>query len=290
MTLPSWSERLVEAAASKRERTKLLVEKLRTRPTNGASDQAAPVEREVIARPMPENASTKDRDLAVATVEPNEDLICFVDLIDEVLASEEVVHAALFWPHVPPRAILPWMLREVSRGRLTKPIRTLFLNMGRPAMQAVANIGARPAKLHERGLIRSGVVGERVSGAISSDALFYMFLGDRQTKIESVPLVSIVPHTVALNDGIYWRDFDEKTLKGFKHLYPAGRLDSVRTHLNLLGSAARSPGLQTSSAERGQHGAAIHRQVKGGNIPLLSQRGIVIDPQGEHSPESRARI
>jgi hypothetical protein len=242
MTLPSWSERLAEAAASKRERTKLLVERLRTRPTKGTSDQAALGEPKGSAEPRSENSCPKDRDLTVATVEPNEDLTRFVDLLDEVIASEEVVHAALFWPHIPPRAILPWMLREVSRGRVEKPIRTLFLNMGRPAMQAVADIGARTAKLHERGLFRSGVVGERVPGAISSDALFYMFLGDRQTKIESVPLVSIMPHTVALNDGTYWRDFDEKTLKGFKRLYPAGRLDSVRTHLNFLGSAARSPG------------------------------------------------
>jgi hypothetical protein len=53
--------------------------------------------------------------------------------------------------------------------------------------------------------------------------------------------VSIVPHAVALNDGTFWRDFDEKTLKGFKRLYPSNRLDSVRGHLDLLGSAARSP-------------------------------------------------
>ena len=44
MTLPSWSERLAEAAVSKRERTKLLVERLRTRPTNGAADQPAVAE------------------------------------------------------------------------------------------------------------------------------------------------------------------------------------------------------------------------------------------------------
>lgn len=241
MALPTWNERLAEAAASKRERTKLLVERLRTRTPNGTADQQAIAEPGGSVEPPPLNAEVEDRDLTVATVEPNEDLTRFVDLLDDVTTSEERVHAALLWPHIPPRAILPWMLREVGRGRSEAPIRTLFLNMGRPALQAVADIGARTAKLRERGLFRSGVVGERVSGAITPDAHFYMFLGDRQSKIESVPLVSIVAHTVALNDGTYWRDFDEKTLKGFKRLYPAGRLNSVRTHLNLLGSAAHSP-------------------------------------------------
>jgi hypothetical protein len=237
--LPSWSERLAEAAASKRERTKLLVDRLRNRATTETAKEPSLALTEQSVEQS--SGSLKDRDFTVATVEPNEDLTHFVDLLDEVASSDERVHAALLWPHIPPRAILPWMLREVSRGRVEQPVRTLLLNMGRPALQAVADIGARTEKLHARGLFRSGVVGANVPGAISADALFYMFLGDRQTKIESVPLVSIVPHTVALNDGIYWRDFDEKTLKGFKRLYPSGRLDSVRGYLDLLGSAARSP-------------------------------------------------
>jgi hypothetical protein len=241
MALPSWSERLAETAASRRERTKLLVDRLRNRATPETAEEPAPTPAEQPVEPHSAGSVLKDRDFTVATVEPNEDLTYFVNLLDEVASSDRRLHAALLWPHIPPRAILPWMLREVSRGRVEQPLRTLLLNMGRPALQAVADIGARTERLHARGLFRSGVVGDNVPGAISADALFYMFLGDRQTKIESVPLVSIVPHTVALNDGTYWRDFDEKTLKGFKRLYPSGRLNSVRGYLDLLGSAVRSP-------------------------------------------------
>jgi hypothetical protein len=240
MALPSWSERLAEAAASKRERTKLLVDRLRSRSETAPSEMSTPAQAEIV-EPVSDGPVPNDRDLSVATEDANEDLARFIDLIDDVRSNDQRVHTALLWPHVPPRAILPWMLQEVSRGRIQQPIRTLLLNMGRPALQAVADIGARTEKLHARGLFRSGVVGSHVPGTISADSFFYMFLGDRQAKIDSVPLVSIVPHTVALNDGVYWRDFDEKTLKGFKRLYPSGRLDSVRPHLDLLGSTARSP-------------------------------------------------
>src|SRR5262249_18431596 len=54
-------------------------------------------------------------------------------------------------------------------------------------------------------------------------------------------LVSIVPHSVALNDGAFWHDFDEKTLKGFKRFYPAARLNSIRKHLDILCSIEQGP-------------------------------------------------
>ena len=157
-------------------------------------------------------------------------------------AGERKLHAALFWPHIPPRAILPWMLREVSRGRESPPLRTLFVNMGRPALRAVAGIEARTERLRARGLVRGGVKADEVPAFIGPDAHFYMFLGDTAySGIAAVPLVSIVPHSVALNDGTFWRDFDEKTLKGFKRLYPPARLNSIRKHLDILSSAERSP-------------------------------------------------
>src|SRR5580700_2705834 len=137
MALPSWSERLAEAAASKRERTKLLVDRLRNRTTTGAAEELTPAQAERSVEPLSGSSVLKDRDFTVATVEPNADLTRFVDLLDEVVLSDQPVHAALLWPHIPPRAILPWMLREVSRGRVEQPIRTLLLNMGRPALQAV---------------------------------------------------------------------------------------------------------------------------------------------------------
>ena len=173
---------------------------------------------------------------------PNQDLVQFIDLIDRVRTSERKLHAALFWPHIPPRAILPWMLREVSRGRESPPLRTLFVNMGRPALRAVAGIEARTERLRARGLVRGGVKADEVPTFIGPDAHFYMFLGDTAySGIAAVPLVSIVPHSVALNDGMFWRDFDEKTLKGFKRLYPPARLSAIRKHLDILSSAERSP-------------------------------------------------
>ncbi|ACI94759.1 hypothetical protein OCAR_7661 [Afipia carboxidovorans OM5] len=85
----------------------MLVEKLRTRPTSEAPDQTAAIEQKGATAPVLEHASSKGRDLTVATVEPNEDLTHFVDLIDDVLASEDVVHAALFWPHIPRARFFP---------------------------------------------------------------------------------------------------------------------------------------------------------------------------------------
>jgi hypothetical protein len=55
----------------------------------------------------------KDRDFEVLTSNPARNLIDFADLFDRVIASDDKIHAALFWPHIPPRATLPWMLREV---------------------------------------------------------------------------------------------------------------------------------------------------------------------------------
>src|SRR4051812_37415641 len=143
MAIPSWSERLAEAAASKRERTKLLVDRLRNRATTEMAGEPAPAPAQQPLETHSSGSVLNDRDFTVATVEPNEDLTRFVDLLDDVASSDQRLHAALLWPHIPPRAILPWMLREVSRGRVEQPVRTLLLNMGRPALQTVADIGAR---------------------------------------------------------------------------------------------------------------------------------------------------
>ena len=243
MHRPSWQHRIAEAAASKKERTRQLLARMKERRRARSRFQSLP------SLPMETGpdlalapAVEPDRDFSVISDAPNQDLVQFIDLIDRVRAGERKLHAALFWPHIPPRAILPWMLREVSRGRESPPLRTLFVNMGRPALRAVAGIEARTERLRARGLVRSGVKADEVPAFISPDAHFYMFLGDTAySGIAAVPLVSIVPHSVALNDGTFWRDFDEKTLKGFKRLYPPGRLTAIRKHLDILSSAERSP-------------------------------------------------
>ena len=241
-----WSgQRFAAAAERKNERVRNLVEHLRERqkPANSITPDALSLVACATAAPEV-NVAADDADLDILTQTPSEDLRYYVELLDRVVDSQEKIHIALLWPHLPPRSILPWMLREVSRGRQTAPARTLFLNMGRAALQTMAGIEARTARLHARGLYRAGVNStSSVVGTIGPDAHFYLLLGDtRDSGITSIPLISIVPHTIALNDGIFWRDFDEKTLKGFKRYFPANRLSYIRSkYLDLLTSAARSP-------------------------------------------------
>jgi hypothetical protein len=238
----SWHDRIAEAAASKKERTRQLLARMKERRAAVEVSESSIAPNGTGPVVLLETAVEPDRDFGVILYAPNRDLVQFVDLIDRVCAGERKLHAALFWPHIPPRGILPWMLREVSRGRESPPLRTLFVNMGRPAIRAVAGIEARTERLRARGLVRGGVKADEVPAFIGPDAHFYMFLGHTgYSGIAAVPLVSIVPHAVALNDGTFWRDFDEKTLKGFKRLYPPVRLGSIRKHLDILSSAERSP-------------------------------------------------
>jgi hypothetical protein len=242
----SWHERIAEAASSKKERTKLLLAQMKERQARANRSEPPPAEggpaAVTAAAASPDPVTQADSDLGVMTTKANQDLAHFIDLLDEIIVSEDKLHIALFWPHIPPRAILPWMLREVIRGRISQPVRTLFLNMERAALQAVAGMEAQTLKLRARGIVRSGADDGNVPGVIGADAHFYMLLGDtRDSGIASVPVISIVPHSVALNDGTFWRDFDEKTLKGFKCLYPTARLKSIRKHLDVLSSAEQSP-------------------------------------------------
>jgi hypothetical protein len=232
-----------EAAAARAERARKLVSRMRDHvapaPASPKLEVPPPVTQEPDAA---KNAS--DTDYSVFPQEPNRDLRSLTELFDKVRTSGCCIHLALAWPHIPPRAILPWMLREVSRGRRNPPLRTLFVNMGRPALRTLAGIEARTTRLGARGIYRSGV-NDNAHGplvatpSISADAHFYMFLG--KSLVENVPLVSIVPHYVSMNDGVFWRDFDEKTLRGFKRYFDANRLRSIRKHLDLLTSASRSP-------------------------------------------------
>ena len=187
------------------------------------------------------SAKNDDFDYTV-TQEPNVELKSLIELFDTVLSSDCPLHLSLAWPHVPPSMILPWMLREVCRGRVSPPLRTLFINVGRPSLRSLTEVQASTERLRARGVFRSGVE-EDASAKIGADAHFLMFLGDtRNAAVKSVPLVSIVPHSIAMNDGIFWRDFDEKTLKGFKRYFDLGRLHSIRKYLDLLTSIACSPG------------------------------------------------
>jgi hypothetical protein len=230
-----------EAAEGRAERARKLVSRMRDRiaPTSDSpqSDEMAASETQ---EPEATHDAT-DTDSSVFLQEPNRDLRSLIELFDKVRTSGCCIHLALAWPHIPPRAILPWMLREVSRGRSNPPLRTLFVNMGRPALRTLAGIEAKTTRLAARGIYRSGINDstQGTTPAIGADVHFYTFLG--QSLAQTVPLVSIVPHNIAMNDGVFWRDFDEKTLKGFKRYFDANRLRAIRKHLDLLTSGRRSP-------------------------------------------------
>ena len=246
MKRSSWERKQpnhAEIAAANAERARSLLSRLKKEP------EGAPVQQAEQGAPEPATpafaAVDDDLDYSVLAREPNAELKLLVELIDKVFRDDCPLHLSVVWPHIPPRMILPWMLREVCRGRVRQASRTLFVNMGRPALQALSGVAARTSRLRARGVFRSGIegCGDRASMRISSDAHFLMFLGDtRNTHVSTVPLISIVPHAVALNDDTFWRDFDEKTLKGFKRHFDLSRLQSIRTHLDLLTSALRSPG------------------------------------------------
>jgi hypothetical protein len=234
-----------EDADAKAARIKSLLERMRGHSAPVTHPTPVEVVRPAGAMAPESGGSSEDVDYTVLTQKPNDDLMSQAELFDRVLADTCRIHLALAWPHIPPRAILPWMVREVSRGRQSPPLRTLFVNMGRPALPAVAAIEAWTARLRVRGVYRSGMEhgSPTTPRDIGADAHFYMFLGDtRDVLVKSVPLISIVPHCIAMNDGVFWRDFDEKTLKGFKRYFDFGRLQSIRRYLDLLTSASRSPG------------------------------------------------
>lgn len=234
-----------EIAAANAERTKSLLGKFKKEgaPAGKAAELA-------VTQTIPEavvevpRSGTSDLDFSVLTLEPNDDLQHLVELIDTVRKDVCPLHLSLAWPHIPPRMILPWMLREICRGRVKPPLRTLFVNVGRPALQTLSGVDALTAGMRARGLFRIGIEDQRnlAAAKIGPDAHFLLFLGDsRNALVNSVPLISIIPHSVALNDGVYWRDFDEKTLKGFKRCFDSSRLSAIRPHLDQLTSGERSP-------------------------------------------------
>jgi hypothetical protein len=267
MSRRSWAtdtQDIAEAAWSRNERVRSLVAKLQQRKASSSAVAASIPSVNTEPVKVEQKLGPSDADFGVLNEQPNAELVELVQLFDWVLASTRSLHTALIWRHLPPRAILPWMVREVSRRRRIPPLRTLFLNMSRSALQAMSGVEARTARLRALGVYRSGQDGaSSCTGEIGPDAHFYMFLGDtRESGIQAVPLISIIPHTVALNDGIYWRDFDEKTLKGFKQHFHQNRLQSIRKYLDILTSAARSPAfafLMPSHFEASARKAALKR-------------------------------
>src|SRR5271155_3790114 len=91
------------------------------RPLNDQAPQNGPVSSSMI-------------DFSVPNHYANEDLRRFAELFDATLSGPGV-HLALFWPHLPPAAVLPWALREVGREPAAKPLRTLFVNLSRSALR-----------------------------------------------------------------------------------------------------------------------------------------------------------
>src|SRR5262249_48918728 len=106
MDRTSWQDRIAEAAASKKERTKQLLARMKER--QEAPKESGSVIPGDVAFPAPVHSASveSDREFAVLPDAPNQDLAQFIDLIDRARTSERRLHAALFWPHIPPRAIL----------------------------------------------------------------------------------------------------------------------------------------------------------------------------------------
>jgi hypothetical protein len=121
-----------------------------------------------------EGADTSDADLSVLNQQPNTDLVKFVQLFDCIVSSNRRLHAALMWPHIPPRVILPWMVREVSRGHRSPPLRTIFLNMSRSALQAMSGVEAKTDQLRALGVYRSGRMVTRLARAKSVPTLIFI--------------------------------------------------------------------------------------------------------------------
>lgn len=232
------TQTFAEAAAAKSERTRALLAQLQERRTAGHPTMACAKESDAL-----ESGDIQDADYGILNKKPNDDLLRVSRLFDLVDSSPHAIHAALLWPHVPPRSILPWMLREVSRGRRSRPLRTLFMNMSRSALQAISGVEASTSRLRARGVFRSERDGDATPiREIGADAHFFMFLGGTKESPPFIPLISIVPHAVALDDGTYWRDFDEKTLKGMKRYFSLPRLNSIRKYLDVLTSKDKGPG------------------------------------------------
>ena len=232
-----------EIAAANAERARSLLNRFKKVTAPAPAQEPEP--RVTEPAPAPTAIADNDLDYSVLAQEPNAELKLLVELFDKIIDEDCPLHLSVAWPHIPPRMILPWMLREVCRGRVRRASRTLFVNMGRPALQTLSGVAARTARLQARGVFRSGIEVHAHGGSrpIGPDAHFLMFLGDtRNANVSTVPLISIVPHAVALNDDTFWRDFDEKTLKGFKRYFDLSRLQSIRSHLDVLTSARHSPG------------------------------------------------
>ena len=94
--------------------------------------------------------------------------------------------------------------------------------MGRPALQAVADIGAPYGEAARKRTFPQWGGRRKVSGAILPMRTSICFSAIAKSKINRSLWFSIVAHTVALNDGTYWRDFDEKTSKGSSGCIPRG--------------------------------------------------------------------
>src|SRR5215831_12217058 len=103
MDRTSWQDRIAEAAASKKERAKQFLTRMKER-KEPPKDSGAIIAADAACPAPVHSANVKtDREFAVLAGTPNQDLVQFIDLIDRARTSERRLHAALFWPHVPPR-------------------------------------------------------------------------------------------------------------------------------------------------------------------------------------------
>jgi hypothetical protein len=228
-----------ELALARSQRLKEQLEQLKKRREERAAEPLGQTNTLAPERPAETGTLQYDDDFQVLTEQPNTDLVHYVDLFDRVNHGTSRLHLALLWPQMPPRPILPWIVREACRGLQRAPLRALFMNLGRSSLQSISGLNAQTQHLKSRGVHRSGVTDTRLVKDISSDAHFYMFLGSAD--IPSLPAASLFPHGIAINDDVYWRDFDEKTLKGFKRHFDSSRLSSIKRHLELLTSGMKSP-------------------------------------------------
>lgn len=229
-----------ELARARSQRLREYVEELKKRKAEGSVSKPAALGALQEAPADKTEEVAHDDDFQLLTKQPNADLVHYLDLFDHVTnGTAPRLHLALLWPQSPPRPILPWIVREACRGLQRAPLRVLFMNLGRSSLQSIVGLDALTSHLKSRGLYRSGASDNKVAREIGADAHFYLLLGSAAT--DTLPLASLIPHGVAINDNVYWRDFDEKTLKGFKRHFDSSRLMANKKHLELLTSGMKSP-------------------------------------------------
>src|SRR5258707_201074 len=95
------TQKFTKAAAAKSERVRELIAKLQEQQKATLDIDASG---EGSASGSCEGSVIQDADYAILNKTPNDDLLRVSSLFDVIDSSSHTVHAALLWPHVPPRS------------------------------------------------------------------------------------------------------------------------------------------------------------------------------------------